>query len=158
MSYLRTWDWPNLLQEYQRVTQLGGIIRVTEPDIVIESSSPALAHLYELVLDAFFHSGHLFVRESCGVTSRLAGLLQQSGLQQVQTKEYIIRYSSGTEEGHLFFEDIRRGFRTVVPFLRKWAQVPDNYEAVYQRVLTEMQESDFVATWRLLTAWGINLR
>lgn len=158
MSYLRTWDWPNLLQEYQRVTQLGGIIRVTEPDIVIESSSLALTHLYDLVLDAFFHAGHLFAHESRGVTSRLAGLLQQSGLQQVQTVEHVLLYRSGTEEGQLFFENIRRGFRTIVPFLRKWARVPDDYEALYQQVLVEMQEPDFVATWRLLTAWGIYLR
>ncbi len=155
MSYLRTWDWPNLLQEYQRVTQPNGIIRVTEPDLVIESSSPALTHLYDLVLDAFFHAGHLFVHGSRGVTSQLAGLLQQSGLQQVQTMEHVLLFRSGTEEGHLFFEDIRRGFRTVVPFLRKWTQVPDDYEAVYQQVLAEMQGPDFVATWRLLAAWGI---
>ncbi len=156
MSYLRTWDWPNLLQEYQRVTQSGGIIRVTEPDLVIESSSSALMHLYDLVLDAFFHAGHLFVHKSDGVTSRLAGLLHQSGLQDVQRVEHVLRDHSGTEEGQLLFEDIRRGFRTVVPFLRKWAQVPDDYEAVYQRVLAEMQEPDFVTTWRLLTVWGTN--
>ncbi len=157
VSYLRTWDWPNLLQEYQRVTRSGGIIRVTEPDIVIESSSPALTQLYDLVLDAFFHAGHLFVHERRGVTSRLAGLLQQSGLQQVQTVEHVLLYHSGTAEEQLFFEDIRRGFRTVVPFLRKWTQVPGDYEAVYQQVLVEMQEPDFVATWRLLTAWGMKL-
>jgi ubiquinone/menaquinone biosynthesis C-methylase UbiE len=156
MSYLRTWDWPNLLQEYQRVIQFGGIIRVTEPEIVIESSSQALTHLYDLVLDAFFHAGHLFERESRGVTGRLAGLLHQSGLQQVQTREHVLSFPIGTEEGQLLFEDIRRGFRTVMPFLRKWTQVPGDYEAVYQRVLAEMQEPDFVATWKLLTAWGTN--
>ncbi len=158
ISYLRTWDWPNLLLEYQRVTRPGRIIRVTEPDLVIESNSQALMYLYDLVLDAFFRAGHLFVRESCGVTSRLVGLLQQSGLQQVQTIEHTFIYQYRTEEGQLFFEDIRRGFRTIVPFLRKWAQVPENYGAVYQQVLTEMQELGFVATWKLLTAWGTNPR
>lgn len=158
ISYLRTWDWPNLLQEYQRVTRRGGIIRVTEPDLVIESNSHALTQLYNLVLDAFFRAGHLFVREGCGVTSRLVGLLQQSGLQQVQTVEHTLVYQSGTEEGQLFFEDIRRGFRTIVPFLRKWAQVLDTYEAVYQQILAEMQEPSFVATWKLRTAWGTTPR
>ena len=158
ISYLRTWDWPNLLQEYQRVTRPGGIIQVTEPDLVVESSSHALTYLYDLVLDAFFRAGHLFAHESCGVTSRLVGLFQQSGLQQVQTVEHTLVYHSGTEDGQLFFEDIQRGFRTIVPFLRKWAQVPDDYEAVYQQVLAEMQEPSFVATWTLLTAWGTNPR
>ena len=155
MSYLRTWDWPNLLQEYQRVTQPAGVIRVTEPEIVIESRSQALTYLYDRVLDAFFRAGHLFKHESYGVTSRLSGLLKQSGLQQVQTVEHSLLFRSGTEEGQLFFENIRRGFRTVVPFLRKWAQVPDDYEAIYQQVLADVQEPDFVATWRVLTTWGI---
>ena len=106
------------------------------------------------MLDAFFHAGHLFEHESRGVTSRLPGLLYQSGLQRVQSKEHILLFHSGTEEGQLFFEDIRRGFRTIVPFLRKWAQVPGDYEALYQQALTEMGEPDFVATWRLLTTWG----
>jgi ubiquinone/menaquinone biosynthesis C-methylase UbiE len=155
MSYLRTWDWPNLFQEYQRVTRPGGIIRITEPEMVIESRSQALGQLYDLVLDAFFHAGHLFEHESAGVTSRLAGLLKQSGLQQVQTKEHVLQFRSGTEEGQLFLEDIKRGFRTVVPFLRKWARVPENYEVLYQQTLAEMQEPEFSATWRLLTAWGV---
>jgi len=30
----------------------------------------------------------------------------------------------------------------------------DDYETIYQQALTEMQLPDFVATWRLLTAWG----
>src|SRR6202022_2498932 len=134
---LRTWDWPNLLQEYQRVTQPGGIIRITEPEIVIESRSPALTQLYDLVLDAFFQGGHLFEGEGRGVTSRLAGLLRQSGLQHVQTKEHALLFRSGTEEGQAFCEDIRRGFRTVVPFLRKWALIPGDYEALYQQALVE---------------------
>ncbi len=156
ISYLRTWDWPNLLQEYQRVTRPGGIIRVTEPDLVIESNSPALTQLYDLVLDAFFRAGHLFAHESCGVTNRLVGLLQQSGLQQVHTVEHLLVYHAGTEEGQFFFEDIRCGFRTIIPFLWKWARVPENYEVVYQQMLAEMQEPDFVATWTLRTVWGTN--
>ncbi len=31
-SWLRTWDWPKLLSEYQRVTRPGGVTRVTESD------------------------------------------------------------------------------------------------------------------------------
>ena len=36
----------------------------------------------------------------------------------------------------------------------KWTSVPDDYEEIYQQMLTEMQQPDFVATWTLLTAWG----
>jgi hypothetical protein len=37
-------------------------------------------------------------------------------------------------------------FRTGLPFLRKWTQVPDDYEALCQQALQEMQQPDFVAT------------
>jgi hypothetical protein len=47
-------------------------------------------------------------------------------------------------------------FRTMVPFLRKWTRVPDDYEMLYQQMLGEMQQPDFVARGSLLTAWGNN--
>jgi ubiquinone/menaquinone biosynthesis C-methylase UbiE len=157
-SYLRTLDWPKLLHEYQRVTRPGGVSRVTEGKIVFESTSPALTRLSEIVLDALYRAGHLFTLDRNGVTSELARLLHQYGLQNVQTRAYVLEYRAGTAEGQLFYEDMRRVFRTVVPFLHKWSRVPDDYEEIYQQALSEMQQPDFVATWGLLTAWGIKPR
>lgn len=47
-SYLRTWDWPGLLQEFQRITRSGGTIRLSEADPAIKSTSQAHARLGEL--------------------------------------------------------------------------------------------------------------
>jgi hypothetical protein len=47
-------------------------------------------------------------------------------------------------------------YRTIVPFLRKWTHMPDDYEAIYQLALNEMQQPDFVGRVDLLTAWGTN--
>ena len=154
-GYLRTLDWPKLLHEYQRVTRPGGVIRVTEGDWVSENTSPALTRLSELMLDAFDRAGHLFTPGRSGVISELARLLHQYGIQNVQTRAYTLEYRAGTAEWHLFYEDMSRMFRTAVPFLRKWSRVPDDYEVIYQRALSEMQQPDFVATHGLLTAWGI---
>jgi hypothetical protein len=30
----------------------------------------------------------------------------------------------------------------------------DDYEAIYQQMLAEIQQPDFVATWKMVTAWG----
>jgi ubiquinone/menaquinone biosynthesis C-methylase UbiE len=43
VSYLRTWEWPKLLQEYKRVIRSGGIVRISEGEWTPECSSPALA-------------------------------------------------------------------------------------------------------------------
>jgi ubiquinone/menaquinone biosynthesis C-methylase UbiE len=155
-SFLRKWDWPKLLSEYRRVTRLDGVIRITEGDMAMESPSPALTRLFEIMLDAFYHAGHLFTPGSKGVTGDLAPLLRQYGLQQVQTRAHTVEYRAGTPEGQRFYEDMRLIFRTMVPFLRKWTRVPDDYETLYQQMLGEMQQPDFVARGSLLTAWGNN--
>ena len=153
-SWLRTWDWRKLLQEYQRVTRPGGVVRITEPDVMVVGNRPALTRLSELFLQAFYQAGHGFTPTNDGVTSELARLLSQHGLQQVQTRAYTLHYRAGTPDGQLFFEDLRLLYRNIVPFLRKWIRVPDDYEEIYQQMLSDMQQPDFVATWGLLTAWG----
>ena len=156
-SYLRTWDWPKLLHEFQRVTRPGGVVRITEADFIVDSTSPALMRLYQIVFEAFHQAGHYFTSGSNGVTSELARLLHQYGLQNVQTRAYTLEYRAGTAEGQHFYENMKLVFRTMVPFLRKWTRMPDDYETIYQQMLSDMQQPDFVATWGLLTAWGNKL-
>jgi len=155
VSWLRTWDWPKLLQEYCRVARPGGVIRITESDMVIDNSgSPAMTRLFAIFLDALFQAGHYFTQDKNGVLSQLARLLRQHGVENVQTRAYTLEYRAGTPAGQHFFEDMKRAFRTTLPFMQKWSHVPDDYEATYQQMLREMQEPDFVAPWNLLTAWG----
>ncbi len=153
-SWLRKWDWRKLLQEYQRVCRPKGVVRVTEGEWAVVSTSPALSRLWELLLQAFHQSGHLFTPTGDGVTGKLAHLLDQHGLQQVQTRAYTLEYRAGTLEGQHYVHDIELLFRTVLPFLRKWTSVPDDYEQIYQQMLSETQQPDFVVTQGLLTAWG----
>jgi ubiquinone/menaquinone biosynthesis C-methylase UbiE len=152
-SYLRTWDWPKLLQEYQRVTKPDGVIRITESELITESSSSVLIRLNQVFLEAFYGSGHLFTPDSNGVTGQLARLLQQYGLQNVQTRAHALVYRGDTPEGQRFYEDTRLG-ETLLPFIRKWTRLPEDYQALRQQVLSDLQQPDFEATWRLLTAWG----
>ena len=153
-SYLRTWDWLKLLQEYRRVSRPGGVIRVTEFDITPQSTSPALTQLCGLLVMALFQAGHLFAPQSQGMTSELARLLDQHGVRQIQTRTWTLDYRVGTPQWQGLVEDVRIGFRTLLPFLRTWTRVPGHYEEIYQQALAEMQQPDFTATGSLLTAWG----
>jgi ubiquinone/menaquinone biosynthesis C-methylase UbiE len=153
VSFVRTWDWPKLLAEFKRVTRVGGMIRLTEADVA-ESNSPALTRLKQALRQAFYQAGNFFTPQSDGLTSQLAPLLTQQGLQNVQTREYLPTYRAGTPEGRAFAEDIERLFQTVRPFIQKWTNVLDDYERTYQQAIVEMQQADFAATWRLVTAWG----
>ncbi len=153
LSFMRTWDWPKLLGEFQRITRPGGVIRLTEVDMV-ESTSVALTRREELLQEAFYQAGHFFTPTKDGVTRELAALLNRHGLQNVQARVYQLEYRAATPEGQLFAKNMAHGFQTLQPFLRKWTKVPDDYEAIYQQALSEMQQPDFVAIWRLLTVWG----
>ncbi len=157
-SYLRTWDWPELLQEYQRVTRGGGVIRITESGVFVETNSPALTQYWTIVRDAFFHAGHLFENRREGVTSKLADLLHQCGLCDVQTRSVVFDYSEPSEDRDIFIEDHRLGFRTTLPFLQKWSRVPIDYDQICQRAIEEMSQPEFTAQWEMVTAWGTNVQ
>ena len=152
-SFVRTWDWPKVVTELLRVTRPGGIVRVTDTEIH-QSNSPVLMQLSEMFLCAFFRSGHLFEQERTGLTSHLARLLDQYGCEQVQTKAYALEYQAGTAEGEAYYKNAMLFFQTIRPFIQKWGCISKDYEALYQQVLIEMQQPNFLATVNLLTAWG----
>jgi ubiquinone/menaquinone biosynthesis C-methylase UbiE len=153
-SFVRTWDWPRLISSFQRITRQGGIVRLTDADIAENSSSPALTSLHHALRQAFYNAGNFFTPQDDGPTSGLAPLLIRLGLSNVQTCMHVVTYRAGTPEGQLFVEDMQRLYRTIRPFLEKWTRIPEDYDALYRQALIEMQQTDFVAIWRLVTAWG----
>jgi ubiquinone/menaquinone biosynthesis C-methylase UbiE len=153
ISFVRTWDWPKLLSEFQRVTRHGGIVRLTEGEAA-ESTSPAQVRITQLLHQAFYNAGNSFRHQNDGLTSELAPLLIRHGLTNVQTQDHQLIYRAGTPEGQLFAENTRHLSRTLRPFLQKWTRLPEDYDALCRQALIEMQQADFVATWRFVTAWG----
>jgi ubiquinone/menaquinone biosynthesis C-methylase UbiE len=157
ISFLRTWDWPKLLSEMLRVTRLGGVVRLTEGEVGSQSSSTAATQLYERGVRALYRAGHLFTEEPSDLLDHLAPLLRQYGCERVQTHASTLEYHAGTAEWQAFFQDARSVLRQARPFVQKWGNAGDDYESLYQQMLTEMQQPDFHATWKLLTAWGHKL-
>lgn len=157
MSWIRTWDWPKLLQEYLRVCRSEGVIRITEADTFPTGNSPALMQLNELMVKAFYQSGRFFHPAGTGITTELIDLLSRHGIRNLQTRVYPLEYPIGTEAGRLFVEDMQRAYRTFKPFFQKWLRLPNDYDEIYQRAVNEMNEPGFVGTSVLLTMWGNKL-
>lgn len=161
-SYLRTWDWPKLLSEYLRVARSGAVIRITEPNIMAESdgmaegntTSPALLRLGQIQLQAFHQAGYFATPEGDAVINELTRLFHHYGLQNVQTREHVTEYRAGTVQGQRFYEDMKHLFKTALPFYRKWTQIPDDYETIYQQMLNEILQPDFMGIVKMRTVWG----
>lgn len=153
-SFLRIWDWRNLLMEYHRVTRPGGIIRISETDS-FECTGPALMQVITLFVQAFYRAGHLFYPDKNGSGSKLMTLLHQcAGVVDVQTQHYALEHCTGTEQGQRFIEDTIATIQVIAPFLQKWIVLPENYEQLCLQAQQEMAQPDFVATWHMITAWG----
>src|SRR5712691_2311177 len=118
LSWVRKWDWPNMLSKYQRVWKPGGVIRATEANFTVGSSSPALNQIHQLLLQSFYQAGNFFTPQADGIISHLAPLFTQYGIQNVQTRSYPIEYHAGTSEGQHYIDDATLASRTILPFLR----------------------------------------
>src|SRR5205807_2336796 len=70
-SYIRTWEWPFLLNECQRVSKAGGTVRLTEVETVPESNSSTVTQLGKLLVSALYEAGHSFTPSAQGITSHL---------------------------------------------------------------------------------------
>lgn len=154
VSFVRTFEWPELLAEFQRVTRHGGTIRLCEADIG-HCSSPTLTQLGDVLREAFYNAGNFFRLQDDGLTSELVPLMRRCGLLNVRSKEDVLTYHAGTLAGQQFAQDMQYLFRTLRPFFQKWTRLPENYDDIYQRALLEMQQPDFTFFWRFVTAWGI---
>jgi SAM-dependent methyltransferase len=161
-SFMRTWNWPKLLSEMQRVARPGGVIRITEA-LRMHSNSPAVIRLMALFGEAFFNAGHLFsevktedtfTEGSAGIANDLARLLDQYGVHNIQTRISTGRYLPGTPTGQQYIEDLQLSGKNMLPFVRKWGRLPDDYDTLCQEALDATQRPDFSGSWDMLTAWG----
>lgn len=156
VGWVRTWDWPKLLNEMLRVLSPGGVIRLTESDLshLQQPDSGMLARWGEMLLRSFYQAGYLFEREADGLTAHLAPLLTQYGAQHVQIRSYQITYQARTPDGQKFYDNLTFAMKTGRPFLQKWGGIPEEYDAICKQAEQDMQQPGFLVTWNTHTAWG----
>ena len=151
-SYLRIWDWPHFLEQLQYVIKPGGIVRLTEVDIM-KSTSPALNRTTDLLQQALYQAGHLPSQANRELGNELEQFLQRLDFQDVQTQTVTIEYRANTPEWENFYNYIKLSSQALQPFLFKWLRISD-YEKLRQQMIDEMEQADFVGTWKLVTTWG----
>ena len=158
VTFIRTWEWPNLIAEILRVGRPGTVIRLTESDIMHQNkgptSNPGLTRLHTVLTRALYRSGHLFKEDTTGITAYLAPLLIRFGCQDVQMKEYAVEVRVGTSEWQDYYDNALRVMAESRPFLLKWGCFYGDFDALYQQIVEEMRKPDFHISWNFLTVWG----
>ncbi len=152
-SFLSMADWPRLLRELLRVTRPGGIVRVTDCRSP-QTTSPAYAQLCQMLHCAGYKAGYCLTEETWGILPILPRLLTESGCQNVQTQTYVVECPAGTMAGQLFYQNAMYTFQMLLPFMQKMGCTTEDYDAIYQQALLELQQNNSHAQWDFLTAWG----
>ncbi len=148
--------WPQALHTFVRLVRPGGIIRLTETDLPI-SSSTAYAQLGGLISQALFQTKRSFspTGRLLSMTPVLKRLLQDIGCQQVQHMVAEVNFSAGTPAHKEQIQDISQTYRLVQPFLVTAAvTTQQEVKQLYQRMLTELTSERFDAVAFSLIAWG----
>jgi ubiquinone/menaquinone biosynthesis C-methylase UbiE len=157
IGVLRRAMWMPLVQECFRITRPGGVLRMTELDILAVTNSPAFNYLDSMLTKAAWKAGYGFSpdeRTLC-VTPMLPGLLRDAGYQEIQMKPHVIDFSAGTEVHMAFYHNSEIAFKLAQPFITGTGVAnQEDLEQAYQHALCEMQRDDFRAMWYFLTVWG----
>ncbi len=155
-AFMQRNKWPTLFQEVLRMLRPGGVMRLTEPEVVISNKLhfEKVMHLTSQMMHRaglnFSPTGHHY-----GIIQMLPSLFQQAGLSVLGKKAYFIECSFGTEMHESFYHDVSAGFQLIGPMVARMQLITsDEWYDLVQKALAEVCEQDFYAGWVLLTVWG----
>lgn len=155
IAFLSPEQWTSLLGECMRILRPGGVIRLTENEVVTTSpaTDTAFSQFYQAMARArqsFSPSGRVL-----GITSKLSQLLKKAGYANIHYRAHAVDFSAGTDI-HDTFCKVAFAFITLMqPFLiNVGVTTPEASQHLLQQMEMEMYTDDFTALMFLLTAWG----
>ncbi len=157
INFLPAAAWPQLMQEFGRITQPGGVIRLTESEWWYFTNSPALENLNAVIIRALKLQGESFSQSGrfTGVLPMLGRLLLDAGCVNISYRSHVIDYSYGTEAYQGFRHDAAIVFKLFQPFIvRMGVATQEEVNQLYEQMQLEMMKDDFRGLMLPLTAWG----
>ncbi len=159
-SFMKPATWPKLLEECMRILRPGGVIVLTESD-VLNTTSPAFERLSDLFTQALRKASQSFAPAGryTGVTAVLPRLLTEAGFQRQQKTAYAFDVSAGTDLHRDYFSpNYTSGLHLIQPFLFKWGVATiEEVEGLYYQMVKEIDAPEFCAIQYLLSVWGYKL-
>lgn len=163
-GFMLTSVWPALVGECVRILRPGGILRLTETDTWGVSNKPAFEMLMAYSYKAAWLTGHCFDSSgrTFGITPMLERLMKLARLQDIKSVAHAVNFSNGSPSHQAMYANFRVFFKLNQSYEIRAreafpdAGIPDHAELdqLYEQMLVEMLQDDFVGIFYLLTAWG----
>jgi len=156
--------WPKLLRECMRIVRPGGFIRLTESDTASTGVCNSLAaeRLNRLAVRAGYNTGRSFCPDPDsgygGITPMLRWFLKQAGAQNICEQAFALNYSVGTDGHAGVYNNLKVGMKLIQPFLLKTkVGTEEEIEQLYQEMLLELSQDDFLGIWYFTSAYAQKL-
>ena len=150
-------QWSTFLQHCFQVLRPGGILRVTEGEIIGLTTSPAVEKMHSWVAQMLTARGYGFSHDGShiGILPMLGLLLQEAGCVDIEFKPHMLDFSAGAALHYSQYQNYM-----VWPHLIKSVLLPtlsiteEEFHQTYKQMLEDMQSPSFRGLWSLLTVWG----
>jgi SAM-dependent methyltransferase len=161
VGFIPRTQWMMFLLHCLRVLRPGGILRITEGEIVDLTNSEAVEKMHAWAAQVLRVKGYGFSLDGShlGITPILGDLMGEVGCQNIQSKSHLLDFSTGTS-----LHDSQYQNYMVWPLLMKSALIStlsiteEEFDQTYQQMLEEMQSPQFRGLWSLLTVFGEKTR
>lgn len=149
--------WLDVLRECYRITKPGGLIRLTEGDIVGLTNSPAFAELSQKCYQVTRELGHGFSPDgrSFGTTHMLGGFLRTIGCKEIESRAHILDFSADAEAWADIFHNYDIAFGAIQPAIIKAGMATqEELDQLHQQYIIEMHLNTFRGVMPYMSAWG----
>lgn len=156
-GYISRREWPLLLKECTRITQAGGILRVTETDrIGLTNSVPFEKYTRYLThLIAKMEYGFAVDTYTSGMSPMLGKLLLDAGCSAIQTTSYVLDFSYGTKFYPIQLQNVEITFQLLQHRLIEMGiATQEELESLYEAVIHDIVSENFCGIAYIFTFCG----
>ena len=156
VGFMMPASWPVLLRECMRITRADGFIRLTELELSL-SNSLANEKFNALLAQAGYITKRSFSPDGrhIGITPMLSHFLRDVGCKNIKQAAYVVDFSTGSEAHEEYLQGLVVGVQLLRSFLIKLNVItPEEFDVLYQQIMTEVQAEDFCGVMYYLSAWG----
>ena len=146
-----------VLQEWFRVVQQRGILRLIEVEVAAMTNSPAFERVNQWFISALMKAGKTVSPGGrfVGAPLLLRFMLHALSCQDIQERAHLVNFSAETAEHRFVIDDFLRGMETMADFMLKTRVVgKKKLVEAQEQVRRDLDGLDFLGLIFYVSAWG----